>query len=130
MRMTVGAAAVSDASSPRALATLLTSMTSQMNLHKCGWTRTRTLEEPCLAEVGRDTRKRRVSKGVGRASATAPGRKSVRKSNLIYLLTYMRVFHWDIRRRLAQTAFLTIETLLPPIIITHGEGSYVKLFFN
>ena len=82
--MTVGAAAVSDASSPRALATLLTSMTSQMNLHKCGWTRTRTLEEPCLAEVGRDTRKRRVSKGVGRASAIAPGRKSVRKSNLIY----------------------------------------------
>ena len=41
----------------------------------------------------------------------------------------MRVFHLDIRRRLAQTAFLTIETLVPPIIITHGEGSYVKFFF-
>jgi len=32
--------------------------------------------------------------------------------------------------RLAHMAFLTIETLVPPIIITHGESPYVKLFFD
>ena len=39
-------------------------------------------------------------------------------------------FAWDKRDRLAQMAFPTIATLMPPITSTKGQGFYVELFYK